>query len=282
MTKTVKAILANRVYCGDIVRGKNRKTSQVLEKAPKSEWVISEDKHEAIISRELFDKAQEIRKNGDNSQNVRYSTPTSENIFKGKMVCGHCGRSMERQRPYESIYKFRCPTRYSYAKSDCVPVLIRESDLREKLLDMLRFINFEIPSNHNSAGIESIKTELHEVQAERIKNQRLLDGLYESLIAGDITDDEYKDIKTAYTSKISELVAHEKLLRQTAQKQTKQNTMLAKASESLVAAQNGSGLTADIMSGLVEKIRVFGDRSLQVKFTFMNRELPSREVAAYE
>ena len=278
----VKAILANRVYCGDIVRGKNRKQSRILEKTPKSDWVITENKHEAIISREMFDKVQGIRMSGDKSQNTRYSTPTSDNVFKGKMICGHCGRSMERQRPYESIYKFRCPTRYSYAKSDCVPVLIRESDLREKLLDMLRFINFEIPSSHNSTGIESIKTELLEVQAERTKNQRLLDGLYESLIIGDITDDEYKDIKTTYTSKISELVARVKLLRQSEQKQAKQNTLLSNASASLVAARNGNGLTSEIMNGLIEKIRVFDDRSLRVKFTFMDREIPSREVAAYE
>jgi hypothetical protein len=147
---------------------------------------------------------------------------------------------------------------------------------------MLRFIDFGITHSQNDEGIESGKSELLEVQAERRKNQRLLDGLYESLIAGDITDDEYKEIKTAYTSKISDLAADEKLLRQAERKRTKQNTMLSRASESLIAARSGNGLTAEIADGIIEKIRVFSDRSIRVKFTFMDREIPSREVADYE
>ena len=159
---------------------------------------------------------------------------------------------------------------------------MKESDLRAKLLDMLRFIDFYITHGQNDAGIEIGKNELFEVQAERRKNQRLLDGLYESLIAGDITDDEYKEIKTAYTSKISELADREKLLRQTEQKQTKQNAMLSNASSSLNAARGGLGLTAEITDGIIEKIRIFQDKSIRVKFTFMEKEIPSREVAEYE
>ena len=48
------------------------------------------------------------------------------------------------------------------------------------------------------------------------------------------------------------------------------------------AARNGYGLTAEIMDGIIEKIRVFADRSIRVKFTFMDKEIPSREVAVYE
>lgn len=278
----IKAMLANRVYCGDIVRGKNKSYSRVLEKVPKTDWIVSENKHEAIISREMFDKVQEMRKNNDNSQNVRYDTPTSENIFRGKIVCGHCGRSMERTRPSEYIYKFRCPTRYSYTKADCVPVLMKESEIREKLLDMLRFIDFDITCVQNVESLESGKNELLEVQADRRKNQQLLDGLYESLIRGDITDAEYREIKSVYTLKISELAAREKVLRQSEQNQTKQNNMLSKASASLIAARSGNGLTAEIMDGIIEKIHVFSDKSLRVKFTFMDKEMPSREVAVYE
>ncbi len=278
----IKSILANRVYCGDIVRNKNKSFSRVLEKVPKEDWVISENKHEALISREMFDRVQEMRKAADNSHVERYDTPASVNIFRSKIVCGHCGRSMERVRPSEYIYKFRCPTRYSYAKSACVPVLIKESEVREKLLDMLRFINFDVKGDYNAESMESGKGELTDVQAERRKNQRLLDGLYESLIAGDITDAEYKDIKSVYSAKITEFADREKLLKQDERKRQKTADMLTKAATGLHAARNGSGLTAEIIDGVVEKIRVFDDRSLMVKFTFMERELPSREVSVYE
>jgi hypothetical protein len=249
----IKSILANRVYCGDIVRGKHKSYSRVLEKVPKDDWVISEDKHEAIISREMFDKVQEMREAADNSQNKRYDIPTSENIFRGKIVCGHCGRSMERMRPSEYIYKFRCPTRYAYAKSACVPVFMKESEIREKLLDMIRFISFDVAGGHNAESADSGNDELIEVQAERRKNQRLLDGLYESLIRGDITDAEYKDIKTVYTSKIDALTEREKLMKQEERKRQKTADMLSKALAGLNAARSGSGLTAEIIDGVIEK-----------------------------
>jgi hypothetical protein len=278
----VREILANRVYCGDIARGKNKTNSRVTARMPVSECVVTENKHEAIVTREMFEKVQEIRKSANNSSNARYDTPAIENIFRGKLVCGHCGRSLERQRTSEHIYKFRCPTRYSYTKADCVPVLIKDSEIRDKLLDMLRFFNFEIPRSHNDEGIENGKNELLDIQAERRKNQHLLDSLYESLIMGDITDIEYREMKTTFTTKLSDLAAREKLLRQSGLKQTKHNGMLSKASESLDAARNGAGLTAEIVNGLIEKIHIFEDKSLRVKFTFIDNELPSREVYVYE
>jgi hypothetical protein len=58
--------------------------------------------------------------------------------------------------------------------------------------------------------------------------------------------------------------------------------MLSKASASLEAARRGFGLTSEIIGGIVEKIRVFDDGSIRVKFTFMDREIPSREAAVYE
>jgi hypothetical protein len=278
----IKSILANRVYCGDIVRGKHKTFSRVAEKVPKDDWVITADKHEALISREMFDKVQQMRKAADNSKNKRYDNPASDNIFRGKIVCGHCGHSMERVRPAEHIYRFRCPSRYSYTKSACVPVMIKESDMREKLLDMLRFISFDITGVNNPEDIESRKDELLEVQAERRKNQHLLDGLYESLIMGDISDADYKDIKTVYTTKTDTLAAREKLLTQEERNLKQKADMLSKALAGLNAARSGSGLTADIIDGVIERIRVFDDKSLRVKFTFMDKELPSREVSVYE
>jgi hypothetical protein len=280
--KNIKAILTNRVYCGDIVRGKYKTINWAKSRTPKADWLITENKHEAIISRELFDRVQEIRKNADKSQNKRYDTPKKENMFKGKIFCGHCGRSLERQRTSESIYKYRCSTRYWYAKEDCSPISIKETILIEKLLDMLRYFNIEITKKQAGEEIENGKSELLEVEAERRKYQRLLDGLYESLIANDITEDEYREIKSAYTVKITDLIAREKTLRKTERERTNKESMLTKASESLNAVYNSYELTTDIVDGIIEKIRVFEDKSIRVKFTFMDDEIPSREVDVYE
>ena len=275
----VKTILTSRVYCGDMVRGKHKTTSRIRESVPKTDWVITEDKHEAIVSRELFDRVQDLRRKANTSANKRYDTPKTANIFLGKIICGHCGHSLERMRKGEYKYQYKCTTRYSYAKTDCVPVLINETDLKEKLLDMLRFFNIDITPNQADESIEHEKAELIEVRAELRKNQRYLDGLYESLINKDITNDEYTEMKTAYVSKIIELKEHETLLYQAEQERIRIETKRAKASTSLNIARIAYDLTAETVDGLIEKIRVFQDKSIRVKFTFLDDEIPCREAA---
>lgn len=278
----INSILNNGVYCGDMIRGKQKSNSRVRVKVPKTDWVVTEDRHEAIVSRDLFNKVKELRKKPDTSPNHRFSAPNTVNIFSGKIVCGHCGHSLERSRSGESNYRFRCTTRYTYAKTDCVPVGINEDGLKEKLLDMLRFFNFEITHSQADDADGHEKAELLEIQTELRKTHRLLDGLYESLINKDITDAEYKELKTGYLSKIDTLTEREKILRQAEQERIKAENRLSKASASLDTARVSYNLTAEIVDGLIEKIRLFEDRSIRVKFTFMDEEIPSREVAVYE
>ena len=62
---SVNKILRNPVYTGDMVQGKTAKisfkSSKSVEK-PKESWIIAAETHEAIISRGLFEKVQQVRK----------------------------------------------------------------------------------------------------------------------------------------------------------------------------------------------------------------------------
>ena len=62
---TVCKIISNEVYIGSVVQGKSKKVSfksDVMIRNPKSEWIKSENRHEAIIDRETFEKISEVRK----------------------------------------------------------------------------------------------------------------------------------------------------------------------------------------------------------------------------
>ncbi|MBQ4347004.1 MAG: recombinase family protein, partial [Firmicutes bacterium] len=95
---TIKKILTNEMYIGNMVQGKEKKLSYKSKKvvsAPKEEWIIVENTHEAIISKEDFCKAQEIlalrRKCSDKSDISRKTYPLA-----GKVFCKDCGSSMLR------------------------------------------------------------------------------------------------------------------------------------------------------------------------------------------
>lgn len=62
---TIKKILSNATYTGMVVQGKSQRRSfkdKTLEYLPREQWVIIENMHEPIISRELYEQAAAIRK----------------------------------------------------------------------------------------------------------------------------------------------------------------------------------------------------------------------------
>lgn len=64
-TSTIKRILENRTYTGCLIQGREKKLSYKSKKiilAPKKDWIILENNHDPIISKELYLKVENLRK----------------------------------------------------------------------------------------------------------------------------------------------------------------------------------------------------------------------------
>lgn len=88
--KSIRAILVNEAYIGNTVQNKCVSVSYKVKKKIKKaeeEYIIVENTHEAIISKEQFLKVQEIIK-GKKSM----SATKHDFLFKGLMFCHNCGR----------------------------------------------------------------------------------------------------------------------------------------------------------------------------------------------
>lgn len=92
---TVKRILKNEVYLGHTVLGKTKKASAKSKKkisVPKDGWAVTENTHEALVSKEIFKKAHDNMGKGTRSflqyENVRKS------IFSGVAYCALCGHAL--------------------------------------------------------------------------------------------------------------------------------------------------------------------------------------------
>lgn len=83
----ITKILQDETYIGKFVSGKDIKHLYLHEKrhiTPESEWLVFEDHHSEIISRDDYDKAQAmVVRQG-------FIKQKEENIFRGKVVCGCC------------------------------------------------------------------------------------------------------------------------------------------------------------------------------------------------
>ena len=272
----IGTILSNQMYCGDMVQGVSAVVNHSKKVLPKSEWVITKGMHKAIIERAVFEEVQQMRHRPKGSQ--KYKTTASENIFKGKLACGHCGRALKRQRNSEDSYSYKCPTRSFFTEDACIPVVIEENLLRQKMLHMLSTTHSEMLNSHNQVNSKSIQEMLVQVQRERKHCQQALNDLYESLLAGDICSDDYKEGKTTLTAQINQLIEKEKQLYRDTQQQVKQQSIIGYLSEALPKSLDAHNLTSEIMHKAIEKVYVFQDKSLDVKFTFMDNKLSCREL----
>ena len=136
--KTVREMLANRIYCGDTVNFSTYTKSYKLKKTLKNEpenMLIFENTHEAIISRKLFDVVQkhyEGRKKSDKFGET--------DKYAGYLYCAECGSRLYISRSKKmdrSKFHYMCAG-YQSRITDCTAHYIREEVLDSIVLRYLR------------------------------------------------------------------------------------------------------------------------------------------------
>ena len=128
---TLRLLIRNRVYCGDCVLCKSDtifKTKQHF-KTDEKEWITVENTHEAIVSREIWERANELI--AVKRREYRKALTGDLNIFSGLLKCADCGKALSR-RKYGSnsghmIYV--CGTYATYGSHKCTQHKIFEEDL---------------------------------------------------------------------------------------------------------------------------------------------------------
>jgi len=130
---TLQSILQNEKYCGDVVMQKtfrkdciSKKTVVNTGQLPKY-W--TQNHHEAIVSREMFDAVQEeIARRKAMASSTNKSTPTglgkysSKHAMTGLLICGECGTPYRRVVWTQKEMKrpvWRCVNRVDYGRRIC-------------------------------------------------------------------------------------------------------------------------------------------------------------------
>lgn len=97
---TIRKILSDQVYLGHRVHGRVKSDRYGGEKTRRNsdEWIIVKNAHPAIITQELYDKAQEAsEETEDRRKSFKKNAAPSldyKDIFRDKIVCAHCGSNM--------------------------------------------------------------------------------------------------------------------------------------------------------------------------------------------
>lgn len=128
--KMINVILQNRVYTGDLIQGKKKVESYRTHKlitTNKDEWIIVENNHEPIISKEEFDEVQEIL-----NKNKSARSNKEKDLFYRFLKCSDCGESFTLRRVKNYEY-YHCT---SYVRNEsCTSHSIRKDKLVELVIE---------------------------------------------------------------------------------------------------------------------------------------------------
>lgn len=282
-SRTVGVMLTNEVYIGNLVQGKTKTLCHKQVDAAESDWIRVENTHEAIISREMFEMVQEIRRQAAQESAQKPKNPYTPNLFKGKIYCGHCGGSLHRQRcerkRSEDIYIFHCLSNDRIAKGTCLPYFIQESDLLSSLLTMIQkqadtIIGRAITLKKSQPALEArhmaVKSQLAILRQELDRDRRMAKSLYESLVSGIITNSEYQQMRMDYEAKIAGHIACAHELEHRQHELEAQVTECITLSDLIGNIKGKEDITAALIERLIDRIQVFSDRHIEVDFSFVS------------
>lgn len=152
---TISDMLRNQIYIGNTCWNKsaqNISTGKKNVKNSKDEWIVVEGTHDAIISRELFEKANELAFTGNHK--------TVKGTVCPLIYCAYCGRTLAAPKDGNHI-RYRCMNGYGeFAGDDCKKVRIKAKDLEETVL-----ANVNLMAEVYSEKKEQLKKNVSEVSA---------------------------------------------------------------------------------------------------------------------
>ena len=229
---TLPEILTNPHYVGDTVLGRSLralyKGVRPHKIKDKDQWIVFPNTHEAIISREDFEKVQDILEAASAERQAKMEKSeeirsTLINLFEGKIVCADCGRKMyfhkkridkDKRGRWYAFYE--CSTAVSRRHQHCTPHYTRQDTLEadvlaaiqlqvkaaldyDRLLDKLRGSEGEKNIREKLNGqITSLNLKLSALSKKRTR-------LYEDFAEGVLDEEEYSFAKKSYDEQYADL-----------------------------------------------------------------------------
>ena len=278
---TVRSILVNRAYAGDSVHNKRTRVNGKQVRVPKEEWIVAEDTHEALVSREDFDVVQErladnVRSfhstHGDNGfDHARF------NLVGRKIRCADCGKIMGfRTEGTRHINKFyRCKTYLDTTKKGCTNHKVSLEAVNRAVYDAIHehmriCVDTEDAVRRRNAGADSKrKYDVYGKEADRIRRelQRTAEvkaGIFEDYKDGLIDEEQYTEISGKYSVKVKTLsVRLEEMLAAQAE-YSREYRVDGGWKAAVERFWNERELTSGMADAFVDKVLVHEDGSLEV------------------
>ncbi|MCD8013687.1 MAG: recombinase family protein [Lachnospiraceae bacterium] len=276
---TVNRILHNELYIGTLVQGKNRKINyKVKESRPvnEDEWIRVEDTHDAIVPPAVFDTVQRL---------TALDTRTAPDegsvyILSGFLRCGDCGQNMVRRsatKKGKKYYYYHCST---FKRGDgCSSHNISEGKLMKMVLEVVqKQIGLVLEADEilseidrlpqQRLGVKTVTAQLVSLDKEIQRYMDLKAKVYQDMLDGVVTREEFKDINARFTVKL------DAAKKAKAEGEKKRDALLSRKGslrpwvEHFKEYRNVAELSRKLMASLIDSIVVYDSNTVEVHFCY--------------
>ena len=278
-THGVMGIIKNEKYKGDILLGKTFTTDPISKRrlanfGEENQYYIR-DHHEPIVSREIWDEAEKIRKKRAKNKVVettgnreRY---TRQYAFSSMCECAYCGHKLTRRtRHSSSIYEkpvWQCMNATKNGIANCPNCkAIDEAILEGAFLDAFRLLagNFDDvldvvlsyveESANNDDNIRRKQQIDKDISALESKKSRMTD----MLIDGTITKEVYDEKLVEFTRKLHTLSDKRKILADSINTRNDISKRMSELRETLEKEDILDEFDRTVFESIIEKVYVGG------------------------
>ena len=291
---TISKMLSNEVYIGMLYQGKTR--TKLCEgkkkcKVEKEDWIVHENAHEPIVSKELFDDVKSImeKRRDKMSCTFREDLPATEDKYKGILKCPVCGVFIHRESSIvhtnqwdERKYYYRCRHNSLPMEERGDKILISEEQLDLLVLESVRKLMGELAPDKKKllAALENRALPVEDkMQAAITDMQKQKERLeyegsihYGSYVKGEMTREELQLANEKQAEAVKNL--EKKLL----QAEKDHKVFLRKKREqkqfvnALLSVKDTSVLTAKLVKILIAEIVLYKDRCMEIKYRFRKED----------
>ena len=284
---TIRRILDNRVYLGELVQFKRRKINYKSKRritVPEEERYICRGTHEAIIDEESFNAVQNILQ-----KNKSFKGSKHDYLFKGLLFCSECGArlnvtysnyALKRYGEYRytticysysRLYSDIC-TRHSNSIPELEEVLIKHikevcsryinENLQDELISMAKKQKqFELKQITNEKKLETLEQKISDIGLY-IKN------LYMDKVKGVVSENDYVSLVADFTKDRDNLIKEKEELIKIINNQKPQIDETAKIEKLAKEFLSLEKPTKQLLNELIEKITISENKKINIYFKF--------------
>ena len=280
---TVKKILINRVYTGDLVQHTQTKVSYKSKKKitlDEKFWIVVNNTHEALVDKDTFEYVNNLRSRYTRNYDVK--TGREKRLLEGKLFCKECSNRLtvlyRRNLDYWSVncnrysrdpVRGRCYSHfypYNYLEEQILKQINKSVSKLIKELDLKELNNEVVKSVHKETN--NIDKTIKNLETEKEKITKRINTLYDDRCDGVISIEAYRELAKESETKLKEindLIDNENIKKY--QIKNKANT-LPDYTKKIKKLLDLNKPKKELIDTLVDKIVIDKDRNIAIYFKY--------------